>query len=328
MKMRFLNALNGMLGSNLKAVGKASFVSIGIVLLLLLSASCALAWPVTDLKITPENPCVNDGTISISGKVGPGDYVTITTTYVKEVPVSNGKYVYDAGIVPIPEGATCSVTAEGAKDLNIATSLLGIPVSHTWSGSKGKVVVTMPSIAQGKYELVISGQAAETGPVTNCDDATGTDTAKTVILTFVATMDVKADKEGYFEQVCCTERPAGEYTLKVGDKTKVITLRDCSNEKNDVTNDVNNDVANDATNENTVANGGGSGTGEAMVVTPESQSSSVGNASIMQTTPETNSEDITTEQTVADVTEQPESTAETNSFIAYVSSILEWLGFK
>lgn len=317
MKMRFLNVLDGMLSSNFKKVGKASFVSIGVVLLLLLSASCALAWPVTDLQITPENPCVNDGTITITGKVGPGDYVTITTTYVKEIPVSNGEYVYDAGIVPIPKDATCSVTAEGAKDLTISTSLIGIPVSKTWSASKGKVFVTVPSIAQGKYELVISGQAAETGPVTNCDDATGTDTAKNVTLTFVATMDVKADKDGYFEQVCCTERPAGEYTLKVGDKTKVITLRDCSNDKNDDINEV--------SNEEPVASSGG--TGEAKVVGLESVSSSVGNASIMQTTPEVNSEDLTTEQTVMEVTEQPESTAETNSFIAYVSSILEWLGF-
>jgi hypothetical protein len=295
-----VNSLSLCSRNGMRSRGRTSILLVSVLLALLLSVGFAAAWPVTDLKITPENPCVNDGNITITGKVGPGDYVTISTTYVKEVSVSNGKYEYDAGKVPIPAGTTvCSVTAEGVKDLTISTSILGIPLSKSQDASAGKAAMSASHVPKGNYSLVLSGEAAGTDPVK---------------ITFVAKMDVKADKNGYFKQVCCTNRPAGEYTLKVGDKTKVITLSDCNDREKDATDGVSD--GGDTTTDNTIAHSGG--TGEAKVVSPEGESSSVGNASVMQTTPETSSEDVT---------EQPASPAETNTFMDFIRSVLNWLGF-
>lgn len=320
MNIQLLSIPNSMRISGCTNLVRASILAVSVMLLLLFSASCALAWPVTDLKITPENPCVNDGTITIEGKVGPGDYVTITTTYVKEVSVSNGKYEFDAGIVPIPAGTTlCSVTAQGVKDLTISTNLYGlIPLSKSQDACNGKASMSASYIPKGDYSLFISGNAAGTGTLTNCDAPTGTDPVNTVKITFVAKMDVKADKDGYFKQVCCTNRPAGEYTLKIGDKTKVITLRDCSSVKEDVIDGGSN--TDEVTNIKTVSTSGG--TGEAKVVTLEN-ALIVGNESVQQSVPETT---VTVESSEA-IIEQPESSVEVNSFMQFVRSILNWLGF-
>jgi hypothetical protein len=283
---------------------------------------------VEDLKITPESPlCTYSGNISITGKVGPGDTVTIVTTYVKELNVTDGKYEFDAGIVPIPEGTTlCSITAENVKDMTITTNLFEfIPISKTQDAYNGKATLSVPApyIPKGNYSLVIDGNAISTNAIANCND--GTDTSKTVKLTFVAKVDVKADENGYFKQVCCTNRPAGEYTLKVGDKTTIVTLVDCDNEDN-------NNNGEDADSTTTNNNGGADaastttssgGTGNAAV------SDGVGNATVnstvQQSVPDTNdygSEDV---PDISGTTAT--ASASTNSIMGIVTSILNWLGF-
>lgn len=298
---------------------------ISIILILLLSASCVLAWPVTDLKITPENPCVNEGNITITGKVGPNDYVPITTIYEVEVPVSNGKYEYDAGIVPIPSGIIlCSISAEGVNDLTVSTNVWGLPISKTQVAKAGKATLSAPYIPKGKYSLVVSGNAAGTGAVSNCNEGntdTGTD-KNTVKLTFIAKMEVKADNQGYFKQVCCTDRPVGEYVLKVGDKTKIITLRDCS--KDNAVNTDGNTIKEDSS-AVTAALARSSGTGMATIMS--SNNTTVGNESVMPSPQD--SIDYAFEDTVKD--QQTEAGVEKNSFINVImntiSSILNRLGF-
>ena len=323
MNIEFLSAANRLHSPGFKKLGRASIASISILLILLVSASCALAWPVEDLKITPDSPiCINSSDITITGKVGPGDTVTIVTTYVKELNVTNVKYEFDAGIVPIPAGTTlCSITAENVKDMTITTNLFKfIPISKTQKACNGKAAlsVSSPLILPGNYSLLISGNAIATNAVANCNGGTDTDTSKTVKLTFVAKLDVKADEKGYFKQICCTtNRPAGNYTLKVGDKTTTVTLVDCDNDDTTKTTDGN------TTKVVTTTGSKSGGTGNAEVA---GVGNATVNASVQQSVPDTNDygpEDV--EDVVGQAAAKNSATA--NSFIDYIKAILNWLGF-
>lgn len=322
MDIRFLRVF-GKCSPSCKLLGRASILAVSVMFIVLFSAS-ALAWPVEDLKILPgEDLCVNSGPITIEGMVGPGDYVTITTIYVVEVPVSKGKFEYKQDKVPIPPGTTASITAEGVKDLKISSNLFGImDLSRTFDASSACKASVSARVPKGNYNLVVSGNAAGAGVVTNCDDGTETDETdettdhvKNVKLTFVATLDVKADKNGYFKQVCCTERPAGEYILKVGDKTRVVTLRDCSKDQQEITDDGSD--GGDAITENTIAKTGG--TGEAKILSLENVSSE--NATVFQSMPEANAEIVSAEG----ANKQP--LVKSNSIMDYIWKILNWLGF-
>jgi hypothetical protein len=325
LNLQFLNASSKLRSSSFKKLGRASIASISVLLILLVSASCALAWPVEDLKITPESPlCTYSGNITITGKVGPGDTVTIVTTYVKELNVTDGKYEYDAGIVPIPAGTTlCSITAENVKDMTITTNLWKfIPISKTQDACNGKATMSVPApyIPKGNYSLVIDGNAISTNAIANCND--GTDTSKTVKLTFVAKVDVKADEKGYFKQVCCTKRPAGEYTLKVGDKTTTVTLVDCDNEDN--SGDTGNNGGADATNTTTSSGGTGNAAVSSGVGTSSVGNATV-NATVQQSVPDTS--DYGPEDVPDVAGTAATASATSNSFIDYINAILNWLGF-
>jgi hypothetical protein len=239
---------------------------------------------------------------------------------VKEVNVTDGKYENDAGLVPLPAGTTlCSITAENVKDMTISTNLFGlIPISKTQDACSGKATLAAPYLPKGNYSLVISGNAVATNAVTNCNDGTKTDTAKTVKLTFVATVEVKADDEGYFKQVCCTKRPAGEYTLKVGDKTTTVTLIDCDN-KDTCNGGASTGSTTSGNTNQAISNSGG--TGEAKVLGTESQSSPTGNVSVQQSVPDTTAAVANSE----DTTEMP--SVQTSSFMDYIEAFLNWLGF-
>jgi len=319
LNIRFLRVL-GKSSSGCKLLGGAAIISASVMLMILFSATSALAWPVEDLKILPgEDLCVNSGPIIIEGMVGPGDYVTITTTYVVEVPVSEGKFEYKQDKVPIPPGTTASITAEGVKDLKVSSNVFGVlDLSKTFKASSAHKASVSSRVPQGNYNLVVSGNAAGAGAVTNCDDGTETDKdpghVKNVKLTFVATLDVKADETGHFKQVCCTERPAGEYILKVGDKTRVVTLKDCSKDKQEVLDD--NSGGNEIIEDTIVRSGG---TGEAKILSLENVSSE--NATVLQSMPETNADVISAEGA------NEQSVVKTNSIMDYIWKILNWLGF-
>ena len=292
--------------SNFKGPGRMPIASISVLLILLVSASCALAGPVTELKITPESPCAYDGNITITGKVDPNEIVTITTAYVKEVNVTDGKYEYDPGIVPIPEGTTfCSISAESVEDITISTNLskyLPLPISRTQEASAGKAAmsVSSPLILPGEYSLLISGNAA--------DKQDDNDSVKTVSITFVAKMDVRTDANGYFEQVCCTNRPAGNYTLKIGDETRVVNLRDCS--KDDKSN-------------TTVPKSGGTGYAKVSGI-----GNATFNASVLQSILDTENYGPEDVPDVAEPTTTAEAPANTSySIMDIIKAILKWLGF-
>ncbi len=310
-----------------KSLGRTSVLLVSAMLILLLSASCALAWPVENLTISPGlDLCVDSGPILIEGDVGPGDYVPITTLYVVEVPVVDGKFEYKQENIAIPPGTTATIKAQDVQDLTITTNIFGFDLSKTFAASAGKASVST-RVPKGNYNLVVSGNAAgASGAVTNCvDEETNqttdnqtTDKVETVKLTFIAYLEVKADETGHFIQECCTERPAGEYIMKVKDKTVIVTLRDCSNGQTvDGINGAG--LIEDEVQETSRS----SGTGEAKIVTAENVTTENVTAEnvTLQATPETNAEIVSAN----DVNEQP--VVNRNSIMDYVWQILSWLGF-
>ena len=303
-----------------KSLGRTSVLLVSAMLILLLSASCALAWPVENLTISPGlDLCVDSGPILIEGDVGPGDYVPITTLYVVEVPVVDGKFEYKQENIAIPPGTTATIKAQDVQDLTITTNIFGFDLSKTFAASAGKASVST-RVPKGNYNLVVSGNASGvSSAVTNCvDEETNqttdnqtTDKVETVKLTFIAYLEVKADETGHFIQECCTERPAGEYIMKVKDKTVIVTLRDCSNGQTvDGINGAG--LIEDEVQETSRS----SGTGEAKILITENMT--LENETAM---PEINAEIASFEA----INEEP--VVQKNSIIGYIWQILSWLGF-
>ncbi len=70
--------------------------------------------------------------------------------------------------------------------------------------------MSMPNIPKGRYNLVVSGKTEGTDPVQ-------------VIMT--AKINIQADKKGRFKYSYKTDYvPAGEFTIDIGDQTRVVTL--------------------------------------------------------------------------------------------------------
>lgn len=317
---RFLSHSSGLQTSGFKKLGRISIVSLSVLLILLISASCALAWEVTNFKVTPEKTCAgSDEMIAISGNAGPKEKITLVTTYTTNLDVTNGAFNYDPGykldqneesVVILPKGtASCSLIAEGVKDVTISYAWMSKTISKTIEADKdGKVNITvdtsvLTSVATLKPHLIISGNAAGENPVK---------------FTFAGTMVVKSDADGYFEQKCCTYRPPGIYTIEAWETnskyskskkaSKTVILTDCSNGASTPV------VPSESSN-------GGAGTGEAKVLTDQNTFS--GNVS--DTTDISGMASVADEDVIA-ATEQPETQAE-SGILAFIRSILNWLGF-
>ncbi len=188
---------------------RTSIVLVRILLALILSVGCAAA-ALTELQISPKNPKVGDS-VTISGKASPNEVLSAEITFIQNVTVSNGEYKYDPGKISMPAGTTNSIiTAEGVKNLAISTNILGIKLSRSFDASADTATVSMPNIPKGRYNLVISGEAA------------GQDQVQ---LTMTAKINIKADKKGKFKYSYKTDYvPPGKFTIKIEDQTKEVTL--------------------------------------------------------------------------------------------------------
>ncbi len=321
MSRRFLSASSGPQTSGFKKLGRASIVSISVLLILMISSSCAFAWEVTNFKVTPEKTCAGSNEmITISGNAAPDEKVTLVTTYETDIDVTNGVFKYDPGykfgpneesVVILPQGtASCSLIAEGVKDITISYTLMSETISKTIDADKdGKVNIAvdtsvLTSLGTLKPHLMISGNAVGDNPVK---------------FTFAGTMIIKSDKKGYFEQECCTCRPPGTYTIEAWETnskyskskkaSKEVTLTDCSK------------IAPIATVESK-SNNGGTGTGEAKILNGQNMLS--GNVS--DTTDISGMASVADEDVTDVTTEQPEAQAE-SGILVFIRSILNWLGF-
>lgn len=270
-----------------KSRGRTSVIIVGVLLILLLSAGCAAA-AVTNLHISPAHPQVGD-TVTIQGKASPNEVIYANVTFSESTPVTNGEFCCDLGEVSIPADTYCTVTVDGVENLVLATEVFGIPVSKTQEAYDHCAHMDVSNIPVDLCcPLVLEGKAAG---------------ADSVNITMEAMVSIKADKNGNFKYLYETNNmPSGEFTLEVGDQTKVVTL---SSED---------------------GKGGGKGTGEAKIVGLQTQEELTAPEEL-PSVPENVSN--VTEQIVPPET-QPEPTVAPKSFMDNIWSLIDnffkWLG--
>ncbi|OPY19885.1 MAG: hypothetical protein A4E24_01475 [Methanomethylovorans sp. PtaU1.Bin093] len=264
--------------NDIYSLARTSIVPASILLTVLLSVCCAAA-AVTDLQISPENPYVGDS-VTIYGTASPNEVLSASVTFVQNAAASNGEYKYDPGKVSIPKSTTNSIiTVKGAKDLTISTKILGIDLHRTLEASAGTATMSMSNIPKGRYDLVVSGKTEGTDPVQ-------------VIMT--AKINIQADKKGRFKYSYKTDYvPAGEFTIDIGDQTRVVTLSPKTGNKK----------------------GAGGGKGEARVIDTQTQPE-LPLGSLPEVSPETN-------VTEPNVTEEMMPETEPQSFMDSLSALLD-----
>ena len=181
---------------------------------------------VTDLNVNPSVVVPGD-TLSISGKATPNEEVTLKSTFVMSLPVSEGKYSEEFKGIYFPTGEkTFSVRAKHIKD--IRTSLGPIPllgaVEYPTDGPR--------KATNGVARLSISLPVSVFGITINVDGkkdvkvyGAALDDASSVILTTDMAIKVTADKNGDFKLDLDTAGvPLGEFSIAAGGKEKTVQI--------------------------------------------------------------------------------------------------------
>lgn len=225
--MSFLSSLKGVYGSRPLGAGSTAIVSryvLCALLIIVLSASSAMA-AVTSLQVNPTTAQVGD-TITITGIALSEETIPLSVTFSVNAPVSGGKYVYDPGTVAIPSSSgTYTIQAQVVNDLTVSANILDLvtlsrtqaasaPITSDTSStpaSGGIATMSQSPVLKGNHDLIVSGNAPGPGPVQ---------------ITFIASMDVKADSQGNFEYSYDTDNvPPGIFTVKAGNAAPVeVTL--------------------------------------------------------------------------------------------------------
>jgi hypothetical protein len=171
---------------------------------------------VEEWSFFPLSPCTGD-VLDITGRTDPGETITMAVAFSITVPVSDNKYEHLFEKVGIPGGSNSfQVMAQKVHDLNFIVRMF-VDFKRSFDADKGVAQFYEKNVPHGNYEIVINGTAIEGE----------TD----VRLDFLATQTIKADEAGNFHQKydTCT-LPEGDFTVKVGNREKVISLSDVTKE--------------------------------------------------------------------------------------------------
>jgi PKD repeat protein len=162
-------------------------------------------------NFSPQEPVCGD-TINISGSASPGEKLNILVTFEKNVSVSEEEYEYSLQNVSIVNelGNLFTVEAKGVNNLNVrAKKVIWLTKSANALGDTA--IVSRSNIPTGIYQIRIDGDAKEG--------------VSEVHLKITASQTVQADSNGNFSySYNTTVVPPGNFEVKVGDITKVITL--------------------------------------------------------------------------------------------------------
>ncbi len=196
---------------------------IGLFLLFAFIASVTNAGAsVTDLNVNPSVVVLGE-TLSISGKATPNEEVSLKSSFVISLPVSEGKYSEEFKGIYFPAGKkTFSVRAENIKDIRV--SLLGlipfIPVKYPIGGPQkatdgiATLSISLPFSGidvAGEKDVKVYGAALED--------------ARSVILTTDMSIKVPAYKNGDFILDLDTEGvPLGEFSIAAGGKEETVQI--------------------------------------------------------------------------------------------------------
>jgi len=186
-----------------------------ILLLFPINAADAI---VRDFRISPEEPVQGD-VVKILIEADPCEELPVTISFEDVVAVSNRKYEYDLDDVNVPPIPTNNFTvrAENVKNLRVSVRIFGFWVTKSAKAKDGVATVSQSNVPGGRsYDVRIHGDAAEG--------------ASTVTLNMTASTKICTDRNGKYEYSYDTSFiPPGEFTVKVGELAKTVTLHERGN---------------------------------------------------------------------------------------------------
>jgi hypothetical protein len=181
---------------------------------------------VTDLNVNPSVVLPGE-TLSISGKATPNEAVTLKSSFVMSLPVSEGKYSEEFNGIHFPAGEkTFSVRAKNIKDIRASLGpilFLGTveyPPDGPRKATSGiaKLSISLPVSFLG-FTINVDGEKDVKVYGAALDDATS------VILTTDMAIKVTADKNGDFILDLDTEGvPLGEFAIAAGGEEKTVQI--------------------------------------------------------------------------------------------------------
>lgn len=187
------------------------FCLLSILLLFCLLISPAAATAV-DWKISPTSPTVGD-TLKITGTAPPGKDVRAEVTFIKNLPVSQGRYRLTLNNLQVPDGKDnlFTVRADGVKNLHVGVTKL-LTVNLNKDATSGVATISQGHVPALSYDILIDGDALKG--------------KNSVQLQITASQTLTADSKGKFAFSYDTfSMPPGKFSIKVGNQAKTIELK-------------------------------------------------------------------------------------------------------
>jgi hypothetical protein len=199
---------------------------IGLLLLCAFIVSVANAGAsVTELNVNPSVVLPGE-TLSISGKATPNEEVSLKSSFVISLPVSEGKYSEEFKGIHFPAGEkTFSVRAKNIKDIRVSLGPIlfktfEYPLDGPRKATNGiaTLSISLPVSFLG-FTINVDGEKDVKVYGAALDDATS------VILTTDMAIKVPADKNGDFILDLDTEGvPFGEFSIAAGGKEETVQI--------------------------------------------------------------------------------------------------------
>jgi len=180
-----------------------------LLLIGLLSPAAAAA---ADWKITPPNPTVGD-TLKITGTASSGADVRAEVTFIKNIPVSKGRYQLALNSLQVPDGKDNLFTfrADGVQNLHVGVTKL-LTYNLNKGASNGVAIISQGHVPAWSYDILIDGDALKG--------------KSSVQLKITASQTLTADSKGKYEfNYGTSSMPAGEFSIKIGNQVKTIELK-------------------------------------------------------------------------------------------------------
>lgn len=169
--------------------------------------------PGLSFELTPANIKPGDEMV-LTGIAKPGSELSFQSSFTMNLPVTAGKYEYEA-TVEIPQKPNrFTVAARNVQDFNAGVKF-GIWITKSFKASGGTARISQGDVPPGRYNLKIFGTALPG--------------STEIPVTVEAETQVQADSAGKYNLAIDTSGiPAGDYRITGAGETKVIRLGDGS----------------------------------------------------------------------------------------------------
>jgi hypothetical protein len=185
---------------------KRAFILVTIFVFIFVSPG--LSFELTPANIKPGEEMV------LTGIAKPGSQLSFQSSFTMNLPVTAGKYEYEA-TVEIPQKPNrFTVAARNVEDFNAGVKF-GIWITKSFKASGGTARISQGDVPPGRYNLKIFGTALPG--------------STEIPVTVEAETQVQADSAGKYNLAIDTSGiPAGEYRIAGAGETKVVRLGDGS----------------------------------------------------------------------------------------------------